>query len=105
MNSAKVAGVMAFPPEHSNLPELQSPVAQVKIEVCGSWEHKVRPQSLPAQVEGIEMDLDSDCCKEKPVEVSIGMPALDMKPGQTVYVQLFVNVNVVEEVGVERKLL
>lgn len=83
MNSAKVAGGVAPLPEHSSLPELQSPVRQVNFPV-ESWEQSVRPQKRPPQEAGGVIDLEPPDWRTKPV-VEIGaIPALERSPGQTV---------------------
>lgn len=81
MNSASVAGGVAPEPEHSVVPELQSPVWQVNLFVVGSVEQSVLPQIRPDQDGGIGSVVDWSGDREKPVVVRGGVPAPERSPG------------------------
>lgn len=96
MNSASVAGGVAPAPLHSTWPEPQSPVVQLPWPLASKL-HPVRPQNLPDQPGGASKDRDDDLGSSNPVESRFGWPALERIPGQTVYWQLFLKVNVAPE--------
>lgn len=83
MNSAKVAGGVAPPPEHSRVEEPQSPVKQVNLFVVGSVEQSVLPHRRPDHDGGIVIELDSPGWRVKPVVVRGSVPAPESIPGQT----------------------
>lgn len=84
VNSAKVAGGAAPPPEHSRPVESQSPVRQENFPVVASWAQPVRPHRRPDQEAGKGMAVDSPGWRAKPVVGSWVVPAPERKPGHTV---------------------
>lgn len=96
MNSARVAGGVAPLPEHSSLPEPQSPVRQENLP-AESWVQWVLPQKRPPQEEGALIVLDSPLWSVKPVFCRGVIPAFDKMPGHTVCSHLFTTVNVADE--------
>lgn len=103
MNSARVAGGAAPAPLHSTWPEPQSPVAQVPWPEPSKLQ-PVRPQNRPDQPVGAWREREVPCGSSNPVVSRTELPALDSIPGQTVYSQLFENVNVAPETSaLERK--
>lgn len=95
MNSAKVAGGAAPLPEHSNVPEPQSPVTHVNFPV-ESVVQNVLPHKRPDQAVGTEREVDSSGWRAKPVVASWAVPAPDKIPGHTGWLHLFTIVNVAE---------
>ena len=91
MNSARVAGGAAPLPEHSILPEPQSPVRQENFPE-ESVVQRVLPQNLPDQPDGARTVRDSPLLRAKPVVERGVEPAPERSPGQTGYSQLFVKV-------------
>lgn len=83
MNSANVAGGIAFLPAHSMVEESQSPVMHENFPV-GSWEQSVRPHRRPDHDGGTARALDSPGWRTKPVVENGSVPAPDKIPGQTV---------------------
>lgn len=81
-------------PEHSTVPDPQSPVAQVNLPE-GSVEQMVRAHRRPAQDGGASRVLVAEGSRANPVEGSGGLPGLERTPGQTVVGQLLVTVKVV----------
>jgi hypothetical protein len=94
VNSARVAGGLAALPAQSSRPEPQSPVAHANLP-AGSVEQNVRPHRRPDHPCGAGIVRDSPGASANPVLSSAAgeFPA-DRIPGQTVYPQLFVTVNV-----------
>ena len=82
MNSAKVAGGAAPPPEQSNVPEPQSPVIQVNLPAESALQ-SVLPHNRPDQAVGRDRELDSSGWRAKPVVGSCAVPAFDKIPGHT----------------------
>lgn len=96
MNSARVAGGAAPAPLHSTWPEPQSPVAQEPRPEPSKLQ-PVRPQKRPDQPVGAWRGREVPWGSSNPVVSRAELPALERIPGQTVYSQLFVNVNVAPE--------
>lgn len=94
VNSAREVGGSAPPPEHSTVPDPQSPVAQVNRPEEGSLLQNERPHMRPDHAAGALTARDSPGFSINPVVSSGAVPALESSPGQTVYPQLLVIVNV-----------
>lgn len=76
--------MVAPAPEHSTVPDLQSPVAHVNWLLVDEIEQPVLPQKRPDQPAGIFKDWVAPVWSWKPVVDSGGVPAPERIPGQTV---------------------